>query len=190
MDADFSVELGADDPVLDLPWTDSSGRLAYYDLKRHPELLTRIGEAIRYPELAELLRAVNSPRSPFESAKCDAWTTEEIAPEEAIFGASHKFASYVDIVFSTPGDRCSFPRHERFVNRLVELLRRAPAMSSAAEVCLRRCFFTEQEAPCKGFYFTVYVSGYGSDGPAAQKHWAIAMNLVASAIQQLCRVPK
>jgi hypothetical protein len=190
MDADFSVELGADDPVLDLPWTDSSGKLAYYDLKRHPELLARIEDANRYPELAAFLCAVNSPRSPFESAKCDAWTTQELAPEEEIFGASHKFASYVDIVYSTPIDRCSLPSHERFVRRLVELLRRAPETSSSAEVCLRRCFFTEQEAPSEGFYFTVYVSGYGSDEPAAQKHWAIAMNLVASAIQQLSHVPK
>ena len=190
MDADFSVELGADDPVLDLPWTDSSGKLVYCDVKRHPELLSRIEEANCYPELAEFLRAVNSSRSPFESAKCDAWATEELAPEEEIFGASHKFASYVDIVFSSPGDRFSFPRHERFVKRLVELLRRAPEMLSSAEVCLRRCLFTEPEATREGFYFTVYVSGYGKGEPAAQKHWAIAMKLVANAITQLSQLPK
>ena len=189
MDADFSVELAADDPVLGLPWTDSSGKLAYCDIKRHPELLSRIEEANQYPELAEFLHAVNSSRS-FESAKCDAWATGQLAPEEEIFGASRKFASYVDIVFSSPGDRCSFLRHEQFAKRLVELLHRAPEMLSSAEVCLRRCFFTERKATCEGFYFTVYVNGYGIDESAAQKNWAIAMQLVASAIQQLSHVPE
>ncbi len=28
MDADFSIELGREDPVLDFPWSDPSGKLA------------------------------------------------------------------------------------------------------------------------------------------------------------------
>ena len=71
MDADFSVELGHDDSVLDFPWTDPAGGLAYFDLKRHPELITCIEEAEKFPELAEFLRTVNSARSTVESAKCD-----------------------------------------------------------------------------------------------------------------------
>ena len=34
MDADFSIELGREDPVLDFPWKDPAGKLAYVDLKR------------------------------------------------------------------------------------------------------------------------------------------------------------
>ena len=60
MDADFSVELGDEDPVLDFPWADASGRLAYFDLKRHPELLAQVGEAKEFPELAEFLRVLGS----------------------------------------------------------------------------------------------------------------------------------
>ncbi len=190
MDADFAVELGSDDPVLDFPWTDASGRLAYVDLKRHPELLRRIGEAKDHPALAEFLRSVNSARSVFESAKCDAWATDELVPEEEIFGASHKFASYVDVVFSDSADRHSFPRHEQFVKQLVALLRRAPEISSSAEVCVRRCFSREGAEMHEGFYFTVYVNGYGNDELAAQKNWAIGMQLVGNAIVQWSAAPE
>ncbi len=50
------------------------------------------------PELGEFLAAVNSPASILETAKCDAWSSTEINPEEEIFGAACKFGSYVDLV--------------------------------------------------------------------------------------------
>jgi len=130
MDADFSVELGREDPVLDFPWADGSGRLAYFDLKRHPEMLAEVEEARQFPELAEFLRCVNSAQSGVESAKCDVWATQQLAAEEETFGASHKFASYVDLVLATADRRRSFPEHEGFAKRLVALLRRAPEMAS------------------------------------------------------------
>ena len=185
MDADFSVELGSDDPVLDFPWTDASGKLAYFDLKRHPELLAQIEEAKEHQELAEFLRCVNSSRSAVESAKCDVWATQRLTPEEEVFGASRKFASYVDLVLSHIDQRQSFPEHERFAKGLAVLLRRAPEMSSSAEVCVRRCFFGEGNGTRDGFYFTVYVNGYGNDEAAARRNWAIGMKLVGSAIVQL-----
>jgi hypothetical protein len=185
MDADFTVELGRDDPVLDFPWTDPSGRLAYVDLKQHSELLSQIAEAEKHPELAEFLRTVNSVRSAFISAKCDVWATEELTAEEQIFGASFKFASYVDLVFSVPANRNSFSFHENLAKRLVALLRRAPEISSSVEACVRRCFFQDESAKSDGFYFTLYVSGYGENEAAARKHWAIGLTLVANAIMQL-----
>jgi hypothetical protein len=182
MDAEFSVELGDEDPVLDFPWTDASGRLAYFDLKRHPELLAQVDEAKAFPELSEFLRCVNSSRSVVESAKCDVWTTQELTAEEEVFGASHKFASYVDLVLSHIDRRQSFPQHEAFAKRLVALLRHAPEMSSSAEVCVRRCFFGEGS---EGFYFTVYVNGYGNEEATARQNWAIGMKLAGSAVVQL-----
>jgi hypothetical protein len=188
MDADFSVELGAEDPVLDFPWTDVSGRLVYCDLKRHPELLAQVVEAGNLPDLAEFLRCVNSPRSAVESAKCDVWATQALTPEEEVFEASHKFASYVDLVLSHTDQRQSFPKHEAFAKQLAALLRRAPEMSSSAEVCVRRCFFGDGSETRAGFYFTVYVNGYGNDESAARQNWAIGMKLVSNAIVQLSRV--
>jgi hypothetical protein len=200
MDADFSIELGREDPVLDFPWKDSAGKLAYVDLKRHPELIARIEEAEKFPELKEFLRVMNSARSMVETAKCDAWATTEMSPEEEVYDASHKFVSYVDVVFSNidvresslrqsslrePSLRESLPAHEQFARKLVELLRRVPETPSAAEVCVRRCYFGEDGGVREGFYCTLYVSGYGNDSASARQNWTVALKLTGNAIVQL-----
>ena len=189
MEADFSIELGHDDPVLDFPWTDPSGKLAYVDLKRHPELLASIPEAQHFTELAEFLRLLNSPRSLVETAKCDAWETTELTAEEEIHNASHKFASYVDVVFSENDARLSFPTHEQFARKLVALLQRAPETPSSAEVCVRRCYFgTNGEGETQeGCYCTLYVNGYGNDEALARLNWGVALKLMGNAIVQLSR---
>jgi hypothetical protein len=187
MDADFSIELGREDPVLDFPWKDPEGKLAYVDLKRHPELMARIEEADQFPELGEFLRTLNSPRSLVETAKCDAWITTELTPEEEVYSASHKFASYVDAVFSETVTRLSLSHHRQFVTRLAELLRRAPEIPSAAELCVRRCYFSDGSAVQDGFYFTLYVSGYGNDDARARQNWGVGLNLVGNAVIQLSR---
>jgi hypothetical protein len=195
MDADFSIELGSDDPVLDFPWKDAAGKLSYVDIKRHPELIDQIAEAQRFGELKSFLCLVNSPRTTFETAKCDAWTTKELSAEEEIYDASCKFESYVDIIFSDTREslsipmrserRLSFSDHEQFARKLVELLRRAPEISSATEVCVRRCFFEHDDEAEEGFYFTVYVRGYGCDEAAAQVSWEVGLRLVGNAVVQL-----
>ena len=185
MDADFSIELGREDPVLDFPWTDPAGKLAYVDLKRRPELMASINEVETFPELGEFLRVMNSPRSMLETAKCDAWPTTELSAEEDVYNASHKFASYVDVVFSEIDVRRSFSLHEQFARKLVELLRRAPETPSAAEVYVRRCYFGEQDGVREGFYCTLYVSGYGNDEASARQSWVVGLKLMGNAIVQL-----
>ena len=185
MDADFSIELGRDDPVLDFPWTDSSSKLAYLDLKRHPELLSRVEEAARFPELAAFLHLVNSSLSLLESVKSDVWATSQLSREEDIYGASHKCASYVDLVFSDHELRFSFAFHELFCKRLVELLRRTPETPSSSEVCVRRCHFQAESGVEGGYCCCLYVSGYGADEPQARQNWGIALRLSGNAILQL-----
>jgi hypothetical protein len=185
MDADFSIELGREDPILDFPWKDSAGKLAYVDLKSHPELMARIEEAKQFPELGEFLRTLNSPRCTLETAKCDAWETSELSAEEDIYDASHKFASYVDVVFSNIDARLSLATHEQFARKLVALLQRAPETPSAAEVCVRRCYFADEGGVREGCYCTLYVSGYGSDDASARRNWGVALKLVKNAVIQL-----
>ena len=189
MEADFSVELGRDDPVLEFPWTDPDRKFAYFDLKRQPELLARVEETRQFCELGEFLRAVNSKSSAVESAKCDAWGTEDLSPEEEIFGASHKMAGYVDLVFSKEDQRKSFPDHEHFSKRVVALLRQTPETPSAVEFITRRAFYLSEVETLEGYYFTVYVSAYGDDEGRARQNWGIALKLVAHAVLQLSAAP-
>ncbi len=190
MDADFSIELGQDDPVLDFPWKDAAGKLVHVDLKRHPELIAHIEEAQTFPELREFLRTLNSARSLVESAKCDVWTTTELSAEEEVYGVSHKFSSYVDLVLSSIDVRLSSLErslliHEQFVRKLVELLRRAPQTPSAAEVCVRRCYLAEDGGVREGCYCTLYVNGYGNDEAGARQNWGVGLKLVGNAVVQL-----
>lgn len=185
MQVDYSVELGRDDETLEFPWTTHDGRLWYFDLKRDPEAVAQIEEAVRAEELRDFLLAANAPLSMLETAKCDIWSTTELNPEEEIFSAPWKFASYVDFLFSDPAARFSLEKHESFLKNLTALLKRVPEIPAAADFFLRRCFYQKKSFVEEGFYVTFYLFGYGQDEAKARKQWGIALNLVAAAITQL-----
>jgi hypothetical protein len=192
MQAEFAVELGADDETLEMPWAADGGSPCYYDLKSHPELLVNLEEAERVPELSEFLSKVNSLQRPLETAKCDVWCSTEINPEEEVFEAAHKFGSYVDLLFSDVPSRFSFPAHEQLAKQLTQLLQRAPEIPAAAEFLIRRCYYHEQEeTPGQeeirdGFYITFYLFGYGHDEVQSRQNWAVGLKVIANAIRQLC----
>lgn len=187
MEADFSVELGADDETLDLPWADEASGLRYYDLKRNPAVIAKINEAQREPAMAEFLSAINLPVSPFETAKCDAWASTEITIEEEIFGASHKFGSYVDLIVSDESSQLEFHAHEEFAKRICALLKKSPEIPVSAEFLIRRCYFRDHEPVRSGFYITFYLFGFGDDELQAHQRWVIGLKLVENAIKQASR---
>lgn len=160
------------------------------DLKRRPELLSSVAEAVPFPELGKFLEIVNSPPSIFETAKCDVWETTDLGAEEQIGGdrypASHRLACYVDVLFSgidLPAslEQC-FPIYEQFARDLVALLRRAPESPATAEVCVRRCFLAGDS---EGLYFTLYVTGYGPDPAGARRNWASGLKYLVHALGEL-----
>jgi hypothetical protein len=183
VEADYSVELGQGDETLELPWED--GSLRYYDLKRQPEVLLNLEEVRQAPELGEFLAAINSAVSIFETAKCDTWSSTEINPEEEVFGATYKFGSYVDLLFSREESRFSFVLHEELAKRITQLLKRVPEIPAAAGMIIRRCFYHIAEGIRDGFYITVYLFGYGDDQPQARQRWGIALKLMENALRQI-----
>ena len=185
MQADFAVELGRDDETLEVPWAAPDGSLRYHDLKRDPDALAHIAEAMLWPELREFLIAVNAQASMLESAKCDAWSTTELNADEEIFGVPWKFGSYVDLLISDSKVRFSFEQHETFLKQLIGLLKAVPEIPASAEFCLRRCFYHEGETVREGYYLTFYAFGFGEDESHARKQWGIALKLVSAAIAQL-----
>ena len=195
MQADYSVELGQDDPVLEMPWSSEDEKLCYFDVKRHPELLSNIPEAQRHPELGSFLARINAAEFPLESAKCDAWFSQEISPEEEIFGAASKFVSYVDLIFSEDELRSSFKVHEKLAKDLCSLLARAPEISGSVELIIRRCYsrsvagdgvkLPEDQTDRPGFAMSCYVSGFGGDEHQSGKNWTIALALLRHALVQV-----
>jgi hypothetical protein len=186
MDVELTVELGADDPTLAVPWSDPEGRFHYFDLRRDPAAIERIEEALTFPGLRDFLNVVNSAASNLQSVKCDAWFSDEISEEEMIFGAACKFGSYVDLTFHLQAPQASFPMHEAFAGRWIELLKRAPEMPGSVEIIIRRAHFEDAPGNVReGYYFTVYVFGFGDDEGEARQAWSIALRLVGHAVLQL-----
>jgi hypothetical protein len=181
VEADYAVELGADDETLELPWAAEDVGPRYYDLKRQPELLLNVEEATRVPDLAGFLVVMNSPDGILETAKCDTWSSTEINPEEEIWGATYKFCSYVDILFSHES-RFAFAEHEQFARRVTQLLKRGPEIPAAVELLVRRGFYHGAGEIQEGFYITFYLFGYGDDEPQARQRWATALNVVEKAM--------
>jgi hypothetical protein len=184
MQADFSIECAANDECLELPWASEDGTLFYIDLKGNPALIANLTEAQHFRELADFLEIANSPRSVFQTAKCDAGFTREMTVEDEPFGTAGKFGSYVDVLFASP-KRISFEQNETLASSLVRLLKLAPEMPAAAEFLVRRCFFLDDRSKADGFYITCYVFGYSDDEAEARKHWGIALGLLSNALIEI-----
>lgn len=185
MQVDWSVELGAEDDRLEMPWAAPDGATRYYDLKRRPELLLQVEEAHHNRELGEFLVSANSEHCVLETAKCDTWLTRELTEEETIYQAEWKFGSYVDLLFTEEAVRFSFADHERFADAACKLLKRAPEISAAVEFIIRRCAYHPGDTLKDGFYLTFYLYGYGADEDEARQRWGIALKLVENALLQL-----
>ncbi|OAI56673.1 hypothetical protein AYO50_00360 [Acidobacteria bacterium SCGC AG-212-P17] len=143
MQADFSVELGPDAPALEIPWRSDDPRVRYYDLKNHPELVQQIPEVIAFPELGAFLTRMNATGFPLATAKCDTWLSNEVDPEEEVFG-DRKFVSYVDLIFVDEADQRSFEKHEAFSRELCRLLSHAPEIAATVELVIRHCYYRQE----------------------------------------------
>lgn len=192
MQADYSLELGSDDPALEMPWQSPDGSCRFMNLKQNPELLAGMDEARQHPELGGFLRRINAPDLPLQTAKCDVWFTAELFPEEEIFGATGKQVSYVDLLFTGDDLQTSLEKHESFVREICNLMERAPETASSVELVVRHCHYHRDSRTVDsvtGFCVCVYVSGYGDTPEQARQNWAIALKLLQNVLVQYAQNP-
>ncbi|HET6936463.1 MAG TPA: hypothetical protein VFI72_16595 [Candidatus Angelobacter sp.] len=195
---DYSVELGRDDPIMEFPWSSSDGQLLYYDLKSDPSLIASIPEAKPFPDFQAFLLRVNATAQLLTS-KCDVWSTQELKPEEELFGAQWKFGCYVDLLFSpelicsegvllpSDAERMRLAAHQQFAEAVCALLARVPEMPASIELVIRPCLFhgAAPEHGSHGFGITTYLFGFGQTQEAACRQWLIALKLLQNAILQI-----
>ena len=214
MYVDSAVELGRDDPALEIPWVSQDGSLRYFNIRANPALIDALPEAA-WVEMREFLIRANAADFPLQTAKSDVWTTTDISPEEEIFSAGWKFASYVDLLFSAEEQCFSLPAHQQLVKKLCALLARAPDMPASIEFVVRHCYYhcpgavapvrdskdggqQDQLQPValdatlgdsrRGFCLTLYVSGFGNTKEEARQPWSIALKLLQHALIQAVRL--
>lgn len=191
MMAEWSVEIGPDAPALEVPWRSEDGSLRFFDLKAQPELLLEIPETQEHFEMGDFLSHVNA-KSEMATAKCDIWMTDEMTPEDEIFGAPLKRCSYVDAFFDRSIERYDLAAHEKLADLIVTKFGRLPEMPARLEIVIRQCHFHRPNEPGvsdAGYCMTLYVTGYGDDEAHAHVHWTIAFNLLRYAILQFLHAP-
>ena len=184
----WSVECGADDPVLVVPWSDAGG-LHFVDLRENPYDLDQIAEAERHPALLQALRALNATRSPLFTAKCDAWAMdaedlEGIRMELGLCEAESPagFASYIDLIWRERPLFVSFHQQEQRLIRLARLLDTLDHPYCLAEAVLRPAL-VDLTGPQEGFAVTLYVKAIGTDAAHAYEHWTRALEAVVPVLR-------
>lgn len=197
--SDWSAECAPDDPFLVIPWSDPDNpAIRFIDLRDNPYDLDHLPEAVQHPPLLQALRALNAPRSPVFTAKCDAWpvavTTDEDTyaqnelaylrlnlnqlPEET----PAAFASYIDLLSR---DRTIFASRHRQEQLLDRLTHRAAALDhplAMLELVLRPAV-VDLAGTQEGFSISLYVKALGHDPPSAEDHWAAALTDITALLR-------
>jgi hypothetical protein len=186
--ASWSVECGADDPVLVVPWSDAGG-LHFVDLRENPYDLDQVAEAEQHPALMQALRALNATRSPVFTAKCDAWAmdADELASLQMELDMSSAeapsgFMSYLDLVWRDRPLFVSFHQQEQRLHRLGRLLDPLDHPFAEVEAVLRPAL-VDLTGPQEGFAVTLYVKAVGTDAAHAYEHWTKALEAVVTVLR-------
>ena len=196
MFSEWSVECGADDPVLVVPWSAPPEALPnphlgaqFIDLRENPYDLDQIPETEHNPPLLQALRALNAARSPIFTAKCDAWSmnAEEVSAlhfnlGEDSSGLAFGFASYIDILWRERSLFVSLHQHEQLLHRLVRHAEPLDLPHAALE-CTLRPALVDLTGPQEGFALTLYVKALGADAPDAYRNWGEALAAVVALVR-------
>ena len=180
MEADWSVELRAGNPVIVVPWaaaSDDPRKCEFVDLRPGGNKIDEIEEARRAPELKAALLLLNSARSPLWTVKCDTWESDtpmdpyemDAAPADTRLSAG----SYIDLLARDSGLQASFDRQERWVRAVAQALRAIPARAARVDIVLRRA----EVNGVAGYGVSWFVEGCGATAQRAQQAWSEALGL-------------
>jgi hypothetical protein len=188
--SEWSVESSADDPVLVVPWSDpSNADLRFVDLRENPYDLDHLSEAEQFPALMHALRALNAPRSPVFTAKCDVWPLDEDELQNVRFDldltaddTSTGLASYIDLLWRERSIFASFHQQEQMLHRLT---RHAASLDHpwAMLDCVIRPALVDLTGPQEGFAVSLYIKALGHDTQSAEQNWASALDAVVGLVR-------
>jgi hypothetical protein len=191
--SEWTAECSHDAPTLIVPWVETDTCARFVDLRAEPYEIASIPEVERHPMLGRALRSLNATRSPFLTAKCDAWLlspTEDaeklealrlelmLSEDEELFG----FSSYIDLLWR---ERSVFASAHQQQDRLDRIVRRAQKLphAEAALECVLRPALLDLNGPLEGFAVTLYVTAVGPEPDIAHRRWELALEDVVELLR-------
>jgi len=180
MEADWSVEIGADLPTIVVPWE------GFVDLRRDPLLATGLNETAKSPSLAQALIKLNQETSPVFTSKCDLWllSADEIDPLEfdaEKVDAQQGVACYIDIIARSLALFASFPAHEVWARSATERMRGIRMPQTHTELVVRPSIVNGRD----GYALTLYVASCGATEGIAQSVFRAALKAVSTITMDL-----
>ncbi len=181
MVADWSVEIGPQQPTIVVPWEQ------FVDLRTRPWDIALLPEAAGRPALIAALAGWNGRGSPLLTSKCDVWTLDAAGIDADEFDAqptdepgcnacAHGVACYVDLVANGPAQFTSLAETEAWARRAVLLLRRL-SCPGHVELVLREARLFGAE----GFGVTLYTAAAGASPAAAERAWTRVLEAAVEA---------
>src|ERR1035437_8837147 len=109
MHSDWTVACAADDAEIVIPWAGKDPSLRYVDLRRSPEAIKEIPEAVENPCVAAALQRWNQPDPLLFTAKCDVWSyPAKLFDGEDLPEFPFARGSYIDLLHADAATFASF----------------------------------------------------------------------------------
>lgn len=182
MEADWSVEIGGEAPVIDIGWP------GWIDLSQDTAQVHSLDEAQAFPPLGQALRIILCDCKLFASTKCDFWM-EDFADEAEASGPD-AFCSdaencqriagcYIDLLPQQLADWSQLTTVERWVRAFTQTLRRADCPNARVEIVLRQAFFSATT----GIGLSLYAYGCGATDATARSALERALKILLEGIR-------
>jgi hypothetical protein len=184
MEADWEIEVGGGAPVIEALWA------GFVDLRRNPERIAEVAEAVAFPPLAKLLAALNGDESPLWTAKCDVWEVEaekrdspmqeipvEADPLDAV-SEEACMACYIDLLPLKGTVFARWEEAEEFCRQWVSRLEDGDQPDCRIDLIVRQAIAGSAE----GFGVTAYLSAMGEYRAKASNALAAALSAFRAAI--------
>jgi hypothetical protein len=191
--SEWTAECSHDSPTLVVPWSDPTSGARFIDLRAEPYDIAEIAEAEHNPTLGRALRSLNATRSPFLTAKCDAWelnsteNSEELesrrmelmlSEEDSAFG----FGSYIDLLWRERSVFASAHQQQDRLDRIVRRAERLPHPEAVLEGILRPAVL-DLNSPLEGFSVSLYITAVGPEPEIARRRWELALDDIVTLLR-------
>jgi hypothetical protein len=198
METDWSVAAGADDPVIDVRWSDASSGCVWVDLRVDAETqsarIAALPEAAASPAMAKALMLLNAQDGLLMTTKCDRWqmsAAERVELADVLDGPVAGFGcgSYIDVLMAHAVPISDFLMHEEWARTAARRCAALPVDDARLELVVRPA----HNNAVWGYGLTMYCYAGGVDELSAKAAWSLAIEqtvpvLIATAESMLASV--